>query len=538
VRTATAVSLSIFLALIAWAESPSTRAGEMLYRQGILPSANPLRGERKNGGSAEGATAACVNCHRPSGLGTYEGRILVPPVTARYLFNLRSQLGPEADSADAPSTVLNHKQYNDVTLARAIREGINADGRPMSYLMPRYPLDDATMASLIAYLKGLSAGPVPGVSEDVLQFATIITPDADPLESKGMIDVLEHFFAAKNSFYRGNAPPMQRSTRVVYRVQRKWQLHVWQLDGAPETWQEQLKRKLQAEPVFAVISGVGGKTWEPVHQFCQQESLPCLLPNVDLPVVAENDFYNLYYSKGVLLEAQLIARRLQAEAGMPKPRKVIQVYRDDDIGVQAAQAFRDAAPNRLKIENRILKTGESARMPASIMEGAGSSDTVIILWLRKADLAALPPEEPRNRQIYFSGTMGGLENAPLPQTWRSVALMTYPFELPAARAARMNYPMGWFSIQHIPVVAERAQTNAYIACGILGDALRSMLDEFVRDYLLERIEDELSPRIVNGYYNRLSLAPGQRFASKGGYIVRFAEPTGKKLIAQGEWIVP
>jgi hypothetical protein len=536
-RTTAAVCISILFALIAWAESPSTKTGEMLYRKGILPSASLLRGERKSGGTSEGTTAACVNCHRPSGLGTYEGRILVPPITARYLFHLRNQLGPEADVANAASTVLNHKQYDDVTLARAIREGISAEGRTLNYLMPRYPLDDDTMVSLISYLKELSTGPVPGVGADTMHFATVITPDADPVKSKGMLDVLEHFFATKNAFYRGEAPPLQRSSRVVYRVLRKWQLHVWELKGAPETWQQQLQDKLKAEPVFALISGVGGRTWEPIHKFCQQESLPCLLPNVDLPVVAESDFYDLYYSKGVLLEAELIARRIQSKAGSARPRKVIQVFRAGDIGVEAAQAFRDAAPRGLKIEDRALKTGAPAQMLTAILKGTGSNDA-FILWLRKDDLAALPPDKPQNQEVYFSGIMGGLENAPLPQDWRGVAQMTYPFELPSLRAARMDYPIGWFRIQHIPVVAERTQTDTYIACSILADTLGSMLDEFVRDYLLERIEDMLSPRVVNGYYNRLGLAPGQRFASKGGYLVRFAELTGTKLAAESDWIVP
>ncbi len=39
-------------------------------------------------------------------------------------------------------------------------------------------------------------------------------------------------------------------------------------------------------------------------------------------------------------------------------------------------------------------------------------------------------------------------------------------------------------------------------------------------------------------YPRLSLGPGQRFASKGGYIVRFADTAGNKLVKESEWIVP
>lgn len=70
------------------------------------------------------------------------------------------------------------------------------------------------------------------------------------------------------------------------------------------------------------------------------------------------------------------------------------------------------------------------------------------------------------------------------------------------------------------------------------EAASTMLDNFVPDYLVERVEVELSHRIINGYYPRLGLAPGQPFASKGAYLVRFSEPTGTRIVADGEWVVP
>jgi len=39
-------------------------------------------------------------------------------------------------------------------------------------------------------------------------------------------------------------------------------------------------------------------------------------------------------------------------------------------------------------------------------------------------------------------------------------------------------------------------------------------------------------------YPHLSLGPGQRFASKGAYIVRFADEKSDKLIAESDWIIP
>ena len=55
---------------------------------------------------------------------------------------------------------------------------------------------------------------------------------------------------------------------------------------------------------------------------------------------------------------------------------------------------------------------------------------------------------------------------------------------------------------------------------------------------LERIQEMLDHRYLTGYYPRLTLAPGQTLASKGGYLVRFTEPAGTQVVADGEWMVP
>jgi hypothetical protein len=82
------------------------------------------------------------------------------------------------------------------------------------------------------------------------------------------------------------------------------------------------------------------------------------------------------------------------------------------------------------------------------------------------------------------------------------------------------------------------QADTYLACGLLSETLKRMVDTFVPDYLVEQTESMLEHRIITGYYPRLSLAPGQRFASKGGYVVHFAAATGTRLVADSDWIVP
>ena len=504
----------------------------------MLPSGQPLIAEREGGLRIAGADAACINCHRRSGLGDTMGRTVVPPIAGIYLFHPRGRTPEELDLPFVEGIRADREPYTDESLARVIREGVAEDGHQLTYLMPHYQLDDAAMADLIAYLRHLSPGRVPGVTDTVLHFATIITPDADPVKRQGMLDVLNNYFAEKNATTRSVAPRLQSTRKMMFKVARQWQLHVWQLTGAPETWDAQLRAHLAAEPVFAVISGLGGATWAPVHQFCQQQSLPCLFPNVDLPVVAEDDFYPVYLDKGVLLEARLIAHELREKGASGALHRVIQLYRAGDVGEQAtletSSAIKDAG---LVIVNRRLKAGGSSKELVDALRDAGPGDA-LVLWLRPKDLTALPPEPSRAASVSVSGLMGGLDDAPLPAGWRSVTSMAYGVDLPDRRRIRLDYPLGWFHIRQIPLVAPQVQADTYLACGLLAETLSHMADTFVRDYLIERLESMVEHRVITGYYPRLTLAPRQRFASKGGYLVRFADPQGARVIAESDWIVP
>jgi hypothetical protein len=521
-----------------FAETAKPSAGEMVFQQGKLPSCVPLKGNREAGVMVEGDAASCVNCHRRSGLGSFAGQIKIPPIIGKYLFRSADEtardMGAPHVMVGAATDKISTESYTDATVARAIREGVGRGGRKLNYLMPRFKMDDATMASLISYLKTLSTVPVPGVTDDTLHFATIITPDADSIAKQGMLDVVKHFVEDKNSFIRGGGRPMKNAKGFEYRVTRRWQMHVWELTGLPETWNQQLQDKLAAEPVFAVISGLGGKNWQPIHQFCGREKIPCLFPNVDDPVVNENDFYSIYYSKGVTLEAQLMAHQFQ----IAKPQTVIQIYRQGDIGEQGAkEAQAQLESLKIKVVNRVLKESSSSEELAAAIKNV-QSDDALLLWLRPEDSSLLPADVAASNAIYISGLMAGLENAKLPDTWKTKLHMAYPLDLPDGRKVRMNYPLGWFKVKHIPVVAERVQSDTYLALGILSETLMGMLDSFERDYLVERIEDMLSRRLITGYYPRLGLAPKQRFASKGGYIVRFDGSASSKLIAESDWIVP
>ena len=526
-------------------DNSRSNAGEAIYRHGVLGSGAPLLAEREAGARMQGAAAACINCHRRSGFGGKEGLISIPPISGRYLFRPRAdaKVGNEADVPYVAGMRGEREPYTDALLARAIREGLNSEGKPLATLMPRFAIGEADMAALIDYLKQLDQRRVPGVSDTVLHFATIITPDADPVKRRGMLDVLEQFFADRNARQMTTAPQLRSSgrtavSRSMFMVHRQWQLHVWELSGNAATWQAQLERHLAREPVFAVVSGLGGANWAPVHEFCQRAALPCLFPNVEVPVVSERDFYPVYFSKGVLLEAELIATQLLGQAGGAPTKTVQQIYRAGDSGEAAARALAAALKRHgITVASQALARGAPGEGLAQALrkaKGAGA----LVLWLRPPDVAALGDASAAPAEVFMSGLMAELEHAPLPASWRSRTRLAYPFDLPERRRVRVDFALGWFRIRQIPVVATQVQADTYLACGLVSETLNHMVDTFVRDYLVERTEDMIERRIVTGYYRRLSLATGQRFASKGGYLVRFPEPQGTRLAVERDWFIP
>jgi len=308
---------------------------------------------------------------------------------------------------------------------------------------------------------------------------------------------------------------------------------------------------MRVEPVFAVVSGIGRSTWEPVHRFCESEHVPCLFPNVDVPVVREADFYPAYFSRGVFLEADLMAEWLKTGNTGAAPGRLVQVFRQRDIGMAAAAALRTAAKTWEAVDRELPQAAEPGDLAAALSDiGAGD---VLVLWLRPDDLKALPVKVPPAAVVLMSGLMGGMESAPLAGDWLHRVHMSYPIDLPERRLARMNFPYGWFKVQHIPLVSERVQVNTYLACVVTSETVGHLFDSFVPEYLLERLEMMVSRRLANAYFPRLGLAPGQRFASKGGYVVHFDEHAspaaaaatadsgishGIRVVADTDWVVP
>lgn len=510
-------------------DADALAAGRSLFMAGKRADGTPLVATRAGGLTLSGAEAACVNCHRRSGFGGSEGRSYIPPVNAASLFEAK------LPGTGASASGTGRQAYADHTLARAIRAGIDPSGRRLDFLMPRYELNDAEITSLIAYLRQLSILASPGVGAEVLDFATIVAPGVESGRSKAMVDVLNACFDAHNA-----GPPPERGRKrlgpnVRFGEQRKWRLHVWELAGKPETWATQLADYARRNPVFAMVGGIGGGNWAPVHEFCERDGLPCLFPRVEVPVTGETGFYALYLSRGVLLEAAIVARHLLEQA--QGTRRAIQVLREEDEAAHAGAAAvrRMLAARGIETEERRIQA--VGGLDARLFDDLAPSDA-LVLWLRADDLKRLDAIDPVAVPVYLSAMLGGLEQTPLPAPWKAHALMAYPYELPQQREARTAKLHAWLHAHGLSPADGTVQADAYIACSALAAGMNEVAHHVHRDYLVERLEVTMGRSGFAGPYPNLSFGAGQRFSSKTGYLVRFADPESTRIAPVGERMAP
>ena len=518
------------------ANSAEVEQGRRIYMEGVLPSGAPLKGLRHEVGEVEGAIVACTKCHRASGMGGLEGNIVAPPITGSFLFATSENRPMALLDVRAPKNVTRaHAPYTTESLGKAIREGINVSGGKMSPLMPHYSLNDTEIKALTAYLQQLSAQLPPGVGEDTVHFASIVTPDVDAKQREVLVSMMQKAFEQRNASQQTYSGRMRMPLDLIPRTLRNWKLSIWELKGAPETWAAQLAENYRKEPVFAVVSGVSNSTWAPVHEFCKQEKVPCMLPTTVLPPAEEN-FYSMYFSRGVLLEADVLAKRLR-EQGDKAPRRLVQVYRDNEVGRAAAtqltQALRDSG---IKVEDHILHGQDKAELSAAL-KGLSGKDGVI-LWLRPVDLIAVNKAASKQSPavVYVSGFLAEENYAMFAKSWKPQVRVVYPYELGDKHKVNVETMQKWLKAWGLPLVNEAFQTEVYFNLLFLTDLSSQLLDNLYRDYLLERAEDMMSWGSNISIYPSLSMAPGQRFASKGAYIAKIA--ANGKLVADSEWLVP
>jgi len=548
----------LFLPVIAQAASPLLagmdqaevlRLGERMYREGILPDGKPLQGFVSGDVPVDGTAFTCVSCHLRSGLGSFEGNVVTPPTNGRILYQPRE---PYVKGAEFVPYIHNYAVYLPVrpaytneTLAALISTGFDPTGRSVLGVMPRYSLSDRDMAILISYLDRLSDKPSPGISKNEIKFATVVVEGTNPLALKSMLTPIEFGIDRKNSLSTA-AVKDKRVARMSYNMSGnltfvKFTLARWVLKGPSSTWRKQLEDYYKADPVFALLGGISSGDWEPVHRFCEDNGIPDLFPIVDYPVISGKDWYTLYPSRGVQQEGESAARYLHSMYDLFKGSQIVQIIRAERKAEAIGRGFREAwaETGHPPVRDIVLAAGE--KLTAERLQQIVSTEkpAALLIWDNASMLPALgslTAMPGRPKLVLASGTYLGKALWTLPEALRDILYMTYPYRLPQDDLKYDNAVRRVVGSQQLVSFDPVILRQSYITNEILGKALLNMRGEYYRDFLLDSISmiaDQYFP-----LYERISFGPGQRYASKGCFIVQLGKGASPKLERRTEWVAP
>jgi hypothetical protein len=424
----------------------------------------------------------------------------------------------------------------------------------------------------------------PAVVGDTIHMATVIAPGVTPERRQAFINTLTTVVKQMNVsvLMPGRRQKMVTVEERRLNSRRKWALDIWELTGPSNTWGEQLEQRQRDKPVFALVSGLAKDEWQPVQDFCEAQRVGCWFPSVDLvPEGAAQSRFSLYFSAGIAIEAEVIARKLGASSG-----RVVQLVTPDPVARGGAAALRRALPAGRAVQDVDAGLGGAAVQAA--LAGLTAQDA-LVLWLRPADLKALAGLDATAASVFVSAALGGGEQVAVPAALRQRAMLVQALEEPRLRGANLERLDAWLVGSQVPVVDQRLQSEVFFAAGSLQATVRGMLNNLHTDYLIERAEsglsgfevmqvqeeiqammmgpmnkrplsataptadetaamatlssnqrahlEEMRKRGGTTVYPRLSLAQGQRFASKGAYLVAL-NPNGAGTVGEPEWVVP
>jgi hypothetical protein len=373
----------------------------------------------------------------------------------------------------------------------------------------------------------------------------VIGPGVNEVDREAMLGPLEahvrdHNSQSRPDERRAKSGPFYKEEKFA--PYRRYALSVWELEGAPDTWPQQLDAYYRKAPVFALLGGITTGQWAPIHEFCERNHIPSLLPITDFPVIADSDWYTLYFSKGWYQEGEAAARFLRRADEIPRDTAVVQVYRDEPRGRALAEGFAVTRGTMGLPAAENLELAADAKVDRVFWTGlvAENQGAVLVLWLDGDDLASigeLAATEPRPPMVFASTNMLGGAALSLPEEVREFTFLTKADSFPEDEERSLLATERWLQAKKLPITNFEIQAKMYFLGWTLAPMVKMMRDDFYRDYFFDIADMMRDQYYAIAVYPRLSFGPGQRYASKGCYIVQVGEGEEPTLEKRSDWVV-
>lgn len=449
----------------------------------------------------------CAQCHGAGGEGI---GIVAPAVRWQSL----------TDPAGHRHERRQHDPFNAITVARAIREGIDPAGNDLEATMPRYDMTDADMADLIAYLKRVGLELDPGLNASLIRVGTV-QPTEGPLAEIGgaALAVIESMIADVN---------MSGGVHG-----RKLELVVGEYGtgDTPVFWTAQ--DLVARESVFALFGSYMPGYDKELSTLVGDEQIPHIGPN-SLLSSEEGGRFEFYVQPTIVEQAKALLSFARIEAADAKIAVVYpRVTGFDELaeslrgyGTERERAMTLATPYSLGEQNeetlarRIRDAGVDNILylgsGQDLLDFAGAADT--LGW----HPTMLAPAQFAERVVFG-----------MPAKFTGRILLSYPAlpdDYTEAGIAEFESLHEKFGIGYANSVA---QVSAFLATKVLFEALERAGPDLSRDSLIAALEEfddfaaGLSPPISYDAFRRTGV--------KGAHVLRVDLSVGK-LDSEKHWI--
>jgi ABC-type branched-subunit amino acid transport system substrate-binding protein len=460
------------------------------------------------------STLTCAGCHGIRGEGRTEGGVTAGPLTWSFLTK------PYGHTDEGGRK---HQAFSETSLVRMMTAGLDPAGNKLAVAMPTYRMPQEDMANLIAYLKRIETDTDPGVNDTSIVLGTVL-PEKAALSglAQSMGDVLQAYFAEINS--RGG----------IYN--RKIELRVVQ--GDSKSTVANMKRLIDEEQVFAIVSGLSAGAEDGVATLTQEKEVPFVGPSTLMPQRgAPVNRYVFYLLPGLKEQARALAIFAAKKTDVANSRVAIvspDVEFNRGIVASVEEQTKKLSWKSVATTYYVQDGFTGSRYAAELKEKG--IDTLFFLGsgveasalLKNAEAVGWTPS------IYMLGTLVGrnIGDAVTIKTKDKIflAFPTIPADVSAAGAAEYS---ALLQKNKLGSGHAAAQASAMAAAKILVHALELCGKDLSRERLITTLEGLYE--YETGLMPKISFGPNRRIGALGAYVVTI-DPEKKLFPASLEWI--
>ena len=494
--------------------SPEQSWGKLIYQKGTSPTG----GEITAIVGAEGVTlpasaVPCASCHGNDGLGRPEGGVLPPDIRWSELTKIYGHVHDDGRR---------HPAFDEVSLARLLRTGVDPAGNRLDQSMPLYAMSVQDMDSLVAYLRFLETDWDPGIEQDHIQVGTLL-PLQGPRGAlgKAMAQVMHAYFQEinKNGGVFG----------------RKLELLTIPYGSTAQGTLDNLRAAFEQEGIFALVGAYTIGLDDQILELLRQQGAPLVGPFTLNPGDALTYADSFYIYPGFVEQARVLAELALQEQGNGGSRLVLtgpEGERIDRLITQVQQQLPKAEPAGYTAVRYPQGELDAAALAARLQDEG--SDAVLFLGDQaelKALLVALDQRD-HSPRIYLLSAFVPRTLFDAPEAFHERIFLAYPtLTSDISNAGRAEYQR-LAELHALPPEHLQGQIAALAAAKLLVEGLRSAGRTLSRQGLVEGIEALY--RYDTGLTPPLTYGPNRRIGARGAHVMA-VDLIKKSNTPVGEW---